>query len=198
MCFNHPGFIEPVAEQVRAAFDRLGDANAAGVPLLFTAHSIPLSMAENCRYQLQLEESCRLVAEAVGNSNYKLVYQSRSGPPQQPWLEPDVCDYIRDEHAAGRMDKVVIVPIGFVSDHMEVLYDLDTEAHDLCHELGIAMQRAATVGTHPRFVQMIRELVIERMTTGADRPALGTLGPSHDVCPLDCCTYVAQRPQVAR
>ena len=137
--------------------------------VMFSAHSIPLAMAENCQYELQLTESCRLVAEAVGHGRWELVYQSRSGPPQQPWLEPDICDRIEELHAQGDLADLVVVPIGFVSDHIEVLYDLDTEAAQLCDKLGIAMQRAATPGTHPRFVTMIRELIQERMRrlTGA-------------------------------
>ncbi len=194
MFFNHPGFVEPFAENVAKALANLTDADRSSVPLVFTAHSIPMSMADNCRYELQLKESCRLVAEAVGNDNWTLVYQSRSGPPGQPWLEPDICDHIREQHAVSKMQQLVVAPIGFVSDHMEVLFDLDTEANDLCKELGVEMQRAATVGTHPRFVDMIRELVIERMNDSAIRPTLGTFGPSHDVCPVDCCTYTPRRP----
>jgi ferrochelatase len=122
------------------------------------------------------------------------VFQSRSGPVGQPWLEPDVLDYLRGLKAQGVSD-VVIAPIGFVSDHMEILYDLDTEAKGLCAELGLRMVRAATVGTHPRFVQMIRELIVERIEESAVRPALGVMGPSHDVCPEDCCP-APQRPMV--
>ncbi|MCA9241340.1 MAG: ferrochelatase, partial [Planctomycetales bacterium] len=151
-------------------------------------------MAENCRYELQLNEACRLIAEAVGHANYKLVYQSRSGPPQQPWLEPDVCDYLEQEHAAGGVQDVILLPLGFVSDHMEVVYDLDTEAKQLCERLGVGFQRAPTVGTHPKFVRMLRELIQERISGASVRPALGQLGPSHDVCPADCCTYTPRRP----
>ena len=147
-------------------------------------------MADGCRYEVQLREACRLVAEGVGRNDWHLVYQSRSGPPQQPWLEPDIRDFLREEHNRTKLQDVVIVPIGFISDHMEVLYDLDTEARQLCNELGINMVRAATVGTHPRFIRMIRELIVERMTQSADRLALGTLGPNHDVCPDDCCLYM--------
>jgi ferrochelatase len=194
MFYNHPGFVEPMAESVRNACAALGGDVSDSAHVMFTAHSIPLSMAENCRYERQLQEACRLVAEHAGAASWELVYQSRSGPPQQPWLEPDVCDRIEELHQGGELKRLVIAPIGFVSDHMEVLYDLDTEAADLCDRLGVPMQRAATVGVHPRFVQMIRELIVERMTPGADRPALGELGPSHDVCPVDCCLYTPTRP----
>jgi ferrochelatase len=164
------------------------------VPVLFTAHSIPTSMADGCRYVTQLEESCRLVAEAAGAATWRLVYQSRSGPPTQPWLEPDICDAIRLQHAAGQT-RLVIAPIGFISDHMEVLYDLDTEAADLCKELGVTMARAATVGTAPEFVAMVRDLIAERALHLPERAAIGRLPANHDVCPLDCCP-APQRPQM--
>ena len=150
-------------------------------------------MSDNCRYVEQFQEASRLVAEGVGHPRYELVYQSRSGPPQQAWLEPDVCDRIEKLHNAGEIQDVVILPIGFVSDHMEVLYDLDTEAKQLCERLGITMHRAATVGKHPRFVQMIRELIEERISESPQRLALGNLGPSHDECPTDCCLPAPSR-----
>lgn len=184
--FNHPGFIEPMAERVADAMAELGGGRE-DIHVVFTAHSVPMQMARTSKYPQQLEEASRLVAEQLGHSDWRLVYQSRSGPPQMPWLEPDVCDYLEEyakEHPGGR---VVIAPVGFISDHMEVLYDLDTEAKDAAARLGLSMARAGTVGTHPRFVSMVRELIVERMTPGADRPALGTMGPSHDVCPVDCC-----------
>lgn len=196
--FNHPGFIEPLVELTAAALASAREHSAETAKILFTAHSIPNSMAENCRYETQLREACRLVAEGVGSDDWQLVYQSRSGPPSQPWLEPDVCDVLREDHAARGLKSVVIVPIGFVSDHMEVLFDLDTEARELCDELGIAMERVPTVGTQPRFVSMVRELVMERVQEAGERPALGDLGPSHDVCPVDCCQYAPRRPAAAR
>jgi ferrochelatase len=127
-------------------------------------------MATSSDYVKQLEETAMLVAEAVGVRDWKLVYQSRSGPPSQPWLEPDIADHIRAMHEAGRSD-LVIAPIGFISDHMEVLYDLDTEAAQLCDELGLKMARAKTAGTHPAFVRMIRDLI----------------GRGPTVCAPDCC-----------
>jgi ferrochelatase len=121
-----------------------------------------------------------------------LAYQSRSGPPSQKWLEPDIGDRLRAAHAAGVRD-VVVAPIGFLSDHMEILFDLDTEAKELAEQLGIHLVRAGTVGTHPEFITMLRELIEERMTTGSPRPSLGTLGPRADECPAGCCP-AGQRP----
>lgn len=184
--YNHPDFVGPVAENVRAALAKFPENRRSNAHIAFTAHSIPMAMADTSNYVRQLEEACRLVAEAVGISDFKLVYQSRSGPPTQSWLAPDICDHLRAVHATGQTS-VVISPIGFVSDHLEVLYDLDTEAADVSAELGIQMERAATVGTHPRFLRMIRELILERMDSATPRLALGTFGPSHDVCPVDCC-----------
>lgn len=179
--YNHPGFIEPMVENVRAALAQLPDAH-----VIFTAHSVPKAMAETSKYVSQLEEASRLIAEGARVPEYVLVYQSRSGPPGQPWLEPDIADYLQQLHAPGGRT-VIIVPVGFISDHMEVLYDLDTEAADLCRELGIEMVRARTVGTHPKFVRMVRDLVMERLDPAYPKQALGRHGPSHDVCPLDCC-----------
>lgn len=184
--FNHPGFINPMQDRVQEALDQIPAARRTTTQIVFTAHSIPLAMASGCSYEAQLKESCRLVAEGFGEQTWRLVYQSRSGPPTQPWLEPDVCDYLRDLRAEGRVTDVILSPIGFISDHMEVLFDLDTEAKDVCAELGLKMIRAGTVGTHPRFIRMIRELITER-TSLAERQCIGQLGPSHDVCPIDCC-----------
>jgi ferrochelatase len=148
-------------------------------------------MAQQSDYEPQLQEACRLVSAKVGRDDATLVYQSRSGPPSQPWLEPDICDYLKERSAAGCTD-IVVVPIGFISDHMEVIYDLDTEAQQVCEEVGLNMVRAGTVGTHPRFVQMIRELILERHAS-ADRLCLGDRGPCHDICPENCCP-APQRP----
>ena len=134
--------------------------------------------------------SGRLVAAVFKGHDWDLVYQSRSGSPRVPWLEPDVCDHLEKLHQQGVTD-VVVIPIGFVSDHLEVRYDLDTEAKDLCERVGMGMWRAQTVGTHPRFVRMIRELVQERMAGGGRgvgaRLALGVTGAKEDVCPMGCC-----------
>ncbi len=184
--YNHPGFIGPVAENVKAALAKIPEDRRSTAHIAFTAHSIPTAMADTSNYVRQLEEACRLVASAVGISNWKLVYQSRSGPPTQSWLDPDICDHLRAMHATAQTN-VVISPIGFISDHLEVLYDLDTEAAAVSAELGIHMERAATVGTHPHFIRMIRDLILERIDNAMPRPALGMFGPSHDVCPVDCC-----------
>jgi ferrochelatase len=184
--YNHPAFIETMAERVRAALERVPTERRAAAALAFTAHSVPMAMAETSRYVQQVEEACRLVAERVGDPAYRLVYQSRSGSPGQPWLAPDVLEYLRDLAAAGSTRDVVLAPIGFISDHMEVVYDLDTEARQLCEQLGLNMVRAETVGADPRFAAMIRELVLERIGDAPKR-ALGGLGPSHDVCAEDCC-----------
>lgn len=197
MGFNHPRFIETMADSVRTAMATI-DADVADTTLLFTAHSIPMSMADNCDYLKQLQESSRLVAESVGASDWRLVFQSRSGPPQQPWLEPDVLDAIGEMDDAKKLSSLVVLPIGFVSDHMEVMFDLDEEAAQLCQQRGIKMARAATAGTSPSFVQMIRMLVEERLGKTNEKLAVGELGPWHDVCPQDCCTYTpARRPGAA-
>lgn len=187
--FNHPRFIAAVADRTAAALQQIPPERRDATPLLFTAHSIPTSMADHCEYVAQLEEACRLVAESVGTNGWQLVYQSRSGPPGQPWLEPDICDQLRTLAAAGKPD-VVVCPIGFLSDHMEVLYDLDTEAQQLADELELNLVRAATVGCHPEFIAMVAELIRERMDPATERRAMGKLGPNHDVCPADCCQYV--------
>jgi len=184
--YNHPGFLETMGERVRDAYQSLPGDLRAGTPLLFTAHSIPMSMSENCRYVSQLTEACGLVAQLAGRDSWRLVYQSRSGPPTQPWLEPDIGDALKEIAAAGGKSAVV-APIGFLSDHMEVMYDLDTEARQIADEIGLNMIRAATVSTHPQFISMIRELVLERMTENPIRRYLGNRGASHDVCPVNCC-----------
>jgi ferrochelatase len=176
--YNHPGFIETMIQNVKTALSELPAAL-----VLFTAHSVPLSMARTSRYEQQIREASALVAAALNIPHWQLVWQSRSGPPTQPWLEPDIGDVLRQTEAPD----VVVVPIGFLSDHMEVLYDLDEEARHICRERGIRMVRAATAGAHPRFVSMIRELIQERIEEWNNRPALGILGANHDVCPLDCC-----------
>jgi ferrochelatase len=181
--YNHPLFVEANVEHLRTALQKSNNASTPHV--IFTAHSIPESMAHNCEYAAQLTETGRLIADALKLRNRQLVYQSRSGSPSQPWLGPDICEHLRDLKNKGVSD-VVVAPIGFVSDHMEVIYDLDHEAQQVAQEMGIRMVRASTAGTHPAFVKMIRELILER-TTGLRPRALGERGPGHDVCPADCC-----------
>jgi ferrochelatase len=184
--YNHPLFVEANADNIRVALETIPAARRATVEILFTAHSIPLAMALNCHYENQLKEISTLIANKLGHSRYQLVYQSRSGSPTQPWLGPDVCDALRSLKEAGVTD-TVIAPIGFVSDHMEIIYDLDTEARQLSEELGINMIRANTAGSHPLFVKMVRELIVERVKTGEGRSFLGTRGAVPDICANDCC-----------
>ena len=197
--FNHPGFIEANADRVRAALTELEDAD--GARLVFTAHSIPVAMnnvagPSGNLYLEQQRETARLVAEELRGkgADFDLVWQSRSGPPQVPWLDPDVNDHLEALAAQG-VRSVVIAPTGFVSDHLEVLWDLDNEARETAERLGVTMVRAGTVGTHPAFVRAVCELVLER-TDGAERRAIGAMGPSWDECPFadGCCTSRAGTP----
>jgi ferrochelatase len=177
---NHPGFIDSVTAQVEDAFKQIPEARRPAARLLFTAHSVPVAMAHSSPYLAQLQEACSLVAQRLGRPDWDLVFQSRSGPPSQPWLEPDIGDAfprVREELGSG--GDVVVSPIGFVSDHMEVLYDLDTEAMQFANKLGINMVRAGTPGAHPGFVSMIRELIADSSVT---------------VCAPDCCPPPARRP----
>jgi ferrochelatase len=190
--FNHPGFLEATEDRLREALGQIPANARQNVQIVYVAHSVPMSMANSSDYVKQLEEVRRLASSAVGISNDVLVYQSRSGAPGQPWLEPDILDYLRGVKEKNLASAVVIAPISFISDHMEVLYDLDIEAKQLCHELSLPMARAKTVGVHPKFVAMIRELIVER-TEGVERRALGSLGPRQDVCAEDCCP-APQRP----
>ncbi len=188
--YNHPDFIAANADRVREALDAIPSDRRVSVRLAFTAHSIPLAMARQCDYERQLDETSRLVAESVGipADRWKLVYQSRSGRPQDPWLEPDILDHLRGLAGQGVRD-VVVHPVGFLSDHMEVLFDLDEEAQAVASELGMILVRAGTVGMHPGFVGMLRELIAERISASTDTPrrSAGRFGPNPDVCPADCC-----------
>ncbi len=184
--FNHPGFVEPMIGNVRTAFEAIPEERRDNAHVVFTAHSVPMSMAETSSYVEQLTETCRLVSAATGEHPWELVWQSRSGPPQIPWLEPDVTDHIEKLATEGVGD-VVVVPVGFVSDHLEVLFDLDIEAAGAAARLGVNMVRAESVGSHPTYVRMIAELIEERMAANPERPIIGTLPPSHDICARDCC-----------
>ncbi len=185
--FDHPGFIEPMADNLRAALARAGvDAHDPSTRLLFSAHSIPGSMAGTSDYVVQLHEAARLVATMNEIDTYEIVYQSRSGPPSVPWLEPDVGDRIEALAMEG-ITTVVVVPIGFISDHMEVVYDLDTLAAQRARDCGVRFERASTVGVEPRFVAMIRELVEERFATSIPQRTLGDLGVRPDRCAPGCC-----------
>jgi len=198
--FDHPGFVRPMVEHTVAALDGLPGDVRRSARLVFVTHSVPLAMNDGSgptggAYVAQHRAVADLVAEGVAERlgtalEGDLVYCSRSGPPSQPWLEPDVNDHL-EELAAQGVPAAVLVPIGFVSDHMEVVHDLDTEALETAARLGLPCTRAATVGTHPLFVRGLVDLVLERAAVergeAVDRPALSPLGPSHDRCPADCC-----------
>jgi ferrochelatase len=179
--YNHPLFIEANVDHIRTPLKQVGGDSQ----LVFTAHSIPESMAANCDYAMQLAETGGLIARELGIANWQLVYQSRSGSPMQPWLGPDVCDHLRTLAAEG-VKVVVVAPIGFVSDHMEIVYDLDVEARKVAQEIGVNLVRASTAGTHPAFVRMIRELILERIEKAPAR-FVGTHGARSRVCAPDCC-----------
>jgi protoporphyrin/coproporphyrin ferrochelatase len=196
--FNHPGYIGSFTAATAAAIASLpprrttsGPPAGDEVDLIFTAHSVPAIMADAAgpaggAYQAQLAETARLVAAQLGwQRPWRLAYSSRSGPPSQPWLGPDINDLLADLAATGSR-AVVVVPIGFVSDHMEVRFDLDVEAAGTASRLGLAYARAATPGTDPSFVSMITDLVVERLD-GTAPLSLGAFGAGPDACPAGCC-----------
>ncbi|HWO10405.1 MAG TPA: ferrochelatase [Polyangiaceae bacterium] len=186
--FNHPGFVSAYVERVGAALGELGALLGGALPearIVFTAHSIPLAMASSSDYEKQLRSNAALISERLGHSRWDLVWQSRSGPPEVPWLEPDILDHVRALAAEG-VPGIVIAPIGFLTDHIEVLYDLDEEARQLCAALGMPMVRAGTVSAHPRFVQTVAELVLERVR-GLPVQSTGPLPPCPHVCAPGCC-----------
>jgi protoporphyrin/coproporphyrin ferrochelatase len=197
--FNHPGFVEPLADAARSAAESLPPPVQDSYDLVFTAHSIPEAMAaasgpDGGAYPRQLAEASRRVAERLGRAgSWRLVYQSRSGPPSVPWLGPDIGDCLTDLARSGSK-AVVVVPVGFVSEHMEVVFDLDVEAAQVAGRLGLPLARAATPGTDPRFVAMIAELVAERQD-GLQPRALGDFGPALGTCGSGCCGAGAVRPR---
>ncbi len=154
----HPLFIDAVAAHARAALGTLAPARRSGVQLIFTAHSIPVAMAATSPYEAQVQVGAALVAEQLGFRSHRLAYQSRSGSPREPWLEPDIGAVVREEAARGTRE-LLVVPIGFVCDHVEVLYDLDIEAKQVADEVGIGFTRAATVNDHPSFIRMLAAVV---------------------------------------
>ena len=160
--YDHPLFIDANAAHVNAARQRLPTAVRDAARLVFTAHSIPTPMAEGSLYREQLQASARLIAEKARIADWTVVYQSRSGRPQDPWLEPDVCDHLRREHASG-LRAAILCPVGFVCDHIEVLYDLDREAADVCASIGLPMVRAAAVNDDPLFLDMMTDVVVRTM-----------------------------------
>ena len=196
--FDHPGFVAANADAVRAALAELPAELRDQARLVFTAHSVPVSMnatagPDGGLYLAEHRETARLVAEAVrgAGADFDLVWQSRSGPPQVPWLEPDVNDHLRALAAAGA-PAVLVAPTGFVSDHLEVLWDLDNEARETAAELGLPFVRAATAGTDPQFVTGLVDLVDEQLT-GRPRAHLGRLGVCGLHCPAGCCPAPARR-----
>jgi len=190
--YNHPGFIEANAQNLATTLQQVGPERRSAAEVIFTAHSIPVAMAQASNYELQLNETAALVAKSAGHEHWTLVYQSRSGSPSQPWLGPDINDYLRQLKGTTITD-VIIAPIGFVSDHMEVVYDLDVQARQLCEQLGMNMMRVPTAGTHPSFVRMIRELIEERLRPQKAPRALGQFGPAKNTCEADCCVFNASR-----
>lgn len=195
--WNHPGFVLAMVERIHAALETLDPSDRNRARLVFTAHSIPLSMATTSDYQAQLLDEATMLAErvavptATAPEGWDLVFQSRSGPPQVPWLEPDIVDHLHALHERGD-DVVIVVPIGFTSDHMEVQFDLDTQAAEAAAALGMTMVRAGTVGTHPLFVRGLVDVLDEHLI-GAAPAALGPLGPRVNPCRPDCCP-APQRP----
>lgn len=156
--FDHPRFVEAVADRARVALEAIPSARLTRTPLVFTAHSVPVAMAEASPYVAQLTAASRLVAEQISHSRWMIAYQSRSGSSLEPWLEPDISQAIR-ELARDGAQEAVIVPIGFVVDHVEVLYDLDVEAAGVARGAGIKVHRARAVNDHPAFIAMLADLV---------------------------------------
>ncbi|MFG2298091.1 ferrochelatase [Streptomyces sp. NPDC048603] len=216
--FNHPGFVEPMTDGVLASLASLPEDVRDGARLVFTTHSIPTAAADTSgpvedhteggaggAYVKQHLDVAEVIAGEVARVTgvdrpWELVYQSRSGAPHIPWLEPDICDRLEELHGAGA-PAVVMVPIGFVSDHMEVLYDLDTEATAKAAELDLPIRRSATVGADPRFAAAVRDLVLERAARERGEPVercwVGALGASQDLCAVGCCPAREARPAAA-
>ncbi len=201
--YNHPEFIEPFADAVSLAKAALPPEIQQEAALVFTAHSIPVTMARGCLYEEQLQETARLITDRCGFGSWHMAWQSRSGPPSVPWLEPDICDLFRElSQTASRPSKAVVVaPIGFVTDHMEVMWDLDVAAAGIAAELGIEMVRATTPGTSPdgRFVAMLQQLIEERLVPGTPRRRLGSHELQADSCEPDCCPrHAVEAPAASR
>lgn len=189
--YNHPLFIEANCDHLTQALQQLPEERRQSAHVVFTAHSVPLSMAQNCHYEKQLAEAASLTCARAGLTSYQLVYQSRSGPPSQPWLGPDICDFLKSVASDATTSRDVIVqPIGFISDHMEVMFDIEVEAKQVAAECGLNLIRAATAGTHPAFIRMIAELIESRITSPQPNDYMS--------CPPDCCPSGAASPNAAR
>jgi len=190
--YNHPGFIEANVDRIRDSITQLPNPGQ-GFSVAFTAHSIPVAMAKTSPYEEQLHEVASIISDQLKISDWKMVFQSRSGPPGQPWLEPDILEHIKTLRERGCV-QLVIAPIGFISDHLEVVYDLDTQAKELCDDLKMTMIRAGTAGLHLAAVKMFRELIEEQIRPGVEQRVYG-MGPKWpDVCPQNCCDYTPGRP----
>lgn len=184
--YNHPRFINALVDLTTQAIAHWSEDERRGCKLIFTAHSIPTAMAQKSDYEVQLHETSRIVSERMGFDEYILCYQSRSGAPHIPWLEPDIADVLTEQANQG-VTHVVVIPIGFISDHMEVINDLDHEAKEIAEQLGQTFVRVPTVGLHPEFVGMIVDLIEERMQAQPTRAVCGNRPANHDVCPMNCC-----------
>jgi ferrochelatase len=203
--FDHPGFVRANADALADAWERLPADTRGGATVAFVTHSVPTAMEDTSgpnggAYTAQHRAAADAIvadvrARGIDIGNVDLVFCSRSGPPHVPWLEPDVSDYLVEQHDKGT-SAVVLAPIGFVSDHMEVVFDLDTEAAETAAELGVALERAGTAGTHPAFVGAVADLLLERAAVERGqtptRAATSPLGPSHDICPAGCCRNLRQ------
>jgi ferrochelatase len=185
---THTGFIRANADHISQAFQKLSANSRSGAQLIFTAHSIPLTMANEARYEKDLAESAELIAKHVSVTNWAIAYQSRSGRPQDPWLEPDICDYLHKEKQRG-LEAAVLSPIGFVADHIEVLYDLDTEVSLVAKELDIEMARASAVNDHPTFLDMMADVIqtaCKRYATGIPlQISPSTISPATELPPCE-------------
>jgi len=179
--FDHPGFIDVNVSHAQRAIEALPAEVRGAATLVFTAHSIPTPMAERSRYREQLLSASAAVARRLGR-DWALVYQSRSGRPEDPWLEPDICDYLRDERARG-LQAAVICPIGFVCDHIEVLYDLDHEAAQVCRDIGLPMVRAESPNADPLFLDMMADVVVQTLDrfTGRSLPIVAQPGSAAQI-----------------
>jgi ferrochelatase len=187
--YNHPLFIEAVGQRVQEVIGKLPDGSRGKIRVIFSAHSLPVSMAAVSPYVHQFTVAARLVAERVGLREFDLVYQSRSGDPTSPWLEPDIVQHLQALARDGFDGTLIVVPIGFIVENMETAYDLDVEAANVAEDLGIPLVRAGTAACTEPFLRLVRELVLEQFLPEHPREFLGADGPWPDECPPDCCRF---------